>query len=282
MQLIKNFLKGIVAGIGGIAPGLSGSVLLVIMGLYEKTIQALGALFKTFKKSAAFLLPLVLGMGVGVLLFSKVVDYLLGAFETQTRFAFLGLVLGTIPLFYRQVRKKGFRSLYYFVMLIAGLTGLLLFGMNQTMFPQIVQPNFLQKMLLGVAVAGSSIVPGVDSAVILSSLGLYELYVQSLAALDFSVLLPAAVGLLLGGVLISALMNWLLKHTYTLTFSILFGLFISMIPNVLQDCYIIDSFWEGFSAVGFALAGCLLSYYLGDISGCNARLKRTFKKRKKP
>lgn len=30
-----NFLKGIIVGIGGIAPGLSGSVLLVILGLYQ-------------------------------------------------------------------------------------------------------------------------------------------------------------------------------------------------------------------------------------------------------
>ena len=32
-----NFKKGIIVGIGGIAPGLSGSVLLVIFGLYQKT-----------------------------------------------------------------------------------------------------------------------------------------------------------------------------------------------------------------------------------------------------
>ena len=45
---MKNFLKGIIVGIGGIAPGLSGSVLLVIFGLYQKTIDAIGTLFKKF------------------------------------------------------------------------------------------------------------------------------------------------------------------------------------------------------------------------------------------
>lgn len=35
-----TFLKGLIVGIGGIAPGLSGSVLLVIFGLYQKTINA--------------------------------------------------------------------------------------------------------------------------------------------------------------------------------------------------------------------------------------------------
>ena len=279
METIKHFLRGIIAGVGGIAPGLSGSVLLVIMGLYEKTINALGTLFKHFKKNVKFLLPVCLGMACGVLLFSKIVDFLLANFETPTRFAFLGLVLGTIPLFYRQVRKKGFRNRYYFVMLIAGLAGLMLFGMNRALFPQITDPNFFQKVFLGVAVAGSSIVPGVDSAVIMSSLGLYELYVSSIANLDMSVLLPALIGLILGAAAISAGMNFLLKKTYTLTFSIIFGLFISIIPNILQDCYKINNLWEGAVAIAFALAGCIVSYYLGDISANNARLKRLFKKK---
>lgn len=279
METIKHFLKGIIAGVGGIAPGLSGSVLLVIMGLYEKTINALGTLFKHFKKNVKFLLPVCLGMVCGVLLFSKVVDFLLATFETQTRFAFLGLVLGTIPLFYKQVRKKGFRNIYYFVMVIAGLAGLMLFGMNNALFPQITDPNFGQKVLLGVAVAGSSIVPGVDSAVIMSSLGLYDLYVSSIAHLDMAVLLPALIGLILGAAAISAIMNFLLKKAYTLTFSVIFGLFISIIPNILQDCYKINNFWEGAVAIAFALAGCLVSYYLGDISANNARLKRIFKKK---
>ena len=72
-----NFFKGIMVGIGGIAPGLSGSVLLVILGLYEKTINAIGTIFNDFKKNLKFLIPLFLGFGIGVIIFSKVVDYLL-------------------------------------------------------------------------------------------------------------------------------------------------------------------------------------------------------------
>ena len=176
-----NFLKGIIVGIGGIAPGLSGSVLLVILGLYQKTITAIGTLFKNFKQNIKFLIPLVLGFGVGVLLFSKVVDFLLANFEMYTRYAFLGLVIGTIPLFYKEVKKEGFDKKYYILMLIGAIVGFALFSFNKNLFPVITDPNLFQSVILGVAVAGSSIVPGVDSAVILSTLGLYELYVSSLA-----------------------------------------------------------------------------------------------------
>ena len=99
-----NFLKGIVAGIGGVAPGLSGSVLLIIMGLYQQTLDALGTLFRNFEKNIRFLLPVVAGMFLGVLLFSKVIDFFLNRYEMPTRFCFLGLILGTVPLIYREVK----------------------------------------------------------------------------------------------------------------------------------------------------------------------------------
>ena len=49
-----NFFKGIIVGIGGIAPGLSGSVLLVIFGLYESVINSIGTFFKNIRKNKEF------------------------------------------------------------------------------------------------------------------------------------------------------------------------------------------------------------------------------------
>ena len=139
-----NFLKGIIVGIGGIAPGLSGSVLLVIFGLYQRTVNAIGTLFKDLKKNLMFLVPLFLGFGVGILLFSKIVDYLLNNYEMYTRFAFLGLVLGTIPLFYKEVKKEGFKNKYYILVIIAAAFGFTLFYLNKNLFPAITNPNLFQ------------------------------------------------------------------------------------------------------------------------------------------
>lgn len=278
---MRNFLKGIIVGIGGIAPGLSGSVLLVILGLYQKTINAIGTIFKDFKKNVAFLFPLFLGFGVGVILFSKVVDFLLGNFEMYTRFAFLGLVLGTIPLFYKEVKKEGFNKKYYIVMLISALIGIALFSVNKDLFPVITNPNLLQSVLLGVAVAGSSIVPGVDSAVILSTLGLYELYVGSLADFNLSILIPAGVGLVIGVLVISFLMNKLLSKFYTITFSIIFGLFLSIIPNVLNSSCVLGFNVASVISIIIMIIGFAFSYYLGDVKNNTAKLKSFFGKVKK-
>lgn len=271
----KNFFKGIIVGIGGVAPGLSGSVLLVIFGLYQKTINAIGTIFKDFKKNVCFLIPLFLGFGVGVLLFSKVVNFLLNNFEAPTRFAFLGLILGTLPLFWKEVKKEGFNKKYYIAIVAGLIVGILLFYFNANLFPVVTEPNLFQSVILGVAVAGSSIVPGVDSAAILSSLGLYELYVESVAELNFAILIPAGVGLGLGVLVISFIVNKLIKHCYTLTFSIIFGLFLSIIPKVLNGSCI-----EGFNigSIFFVIFGFLFSLYFGDIQNNNEKIKNFFGK----
>ncbi len=274
---MKNFLKGIFVGMGGISPGLSGSVLLVIFGLYQKTINAISTIFKDFKNNLKFLIPLALGMGTGILLFSKLVDFLLANYEMQTRFLFLGLVIGTLPLFYREVKKEGFSKKYYIHIAVATLIGILLFTLNKNAFPQVTQPSLLQSVFLGVAVAGSSIVPGVDSAVILSTLGLYELYVSSVANLDFAILIPAGVGLGIGVLGISFIMNQLIKKCYTATFSIIFGLFIAIIPNVLNESCVLALNSTMAVSVVLAVIGFGISYYLGDIQGNNEKIKKLFK-----
>ena len=275
-----NFLKGIIVGIGGIAPGLSGSVLLVILGLYHKVINAIGTLFKNFKKNVIFLLPLCLGFGVGVIIFSKIVDFLLENFEMQTRFAFLGLVIGTIPLFYKEVKKEGFSKKYYIFMLVSLIFGFVIFGANRELFPKITNPNLLQSVFLGIAVAGSSIIPGVDSAVILSSLGLYELYVGSIADFNLSILIPAGVGLVLGVLVISFFMNKLISKFYTGTFSIIFGLFLSIIPNVLNESCVLGFNIQSVISIVIAILGFGVSYFLGDIKGNVKKIKMWYGKLK--
>ncbi len=255
---MKNLLKGIVIGLGAIAPGLSGSVLLVIFGLYQKTITAISSTVKsafrfiqklikreknlkqsqeaaTIWGNIRYLVPLVLGIGIGVIIFSKLIDYLLTAFEMQTRFAFLGFILGSIPLFYKEVKKEGFGKKYYIVIAAAFLGGTLLFNFNKDLFPEVTNPNVLQSVILGLAVAASYIVPGVDSAAILSALGLYNLWVSSLADLNLAVLIPAALGLIAGVLIVSFIINKLIAKCYTLTFSVIFGLFLSVVPSVMNE-----------------------------------------------
>lgn len=276
-----RFFKGIVVGLGGVAPGLSGSVLLIIFGLYQKTLDALGGILKNFKKNLMFLLPLVAGMFLGVLMFSKLIDYALSSHEMPTRFCFLGLILGTLPMVWREVRKEGFAKKYYLVILLAAAAGTWMFTVNADGFPQVTDPNLLQCILLGVAVAATAIVPGVDPAVFLTSLGFYEMYVGALARFDLSILAPMVIGLAGGAVAISAAMSLLFRRFYTASFSVIFGIFLSMIPNMLTPNCVLG--WNVVSVISVVLLvlGFLLSFYLGDFKGHNAKIRKIFTEKRK-
>ena len=267
---MDRFFKGIVVGLGGVAPGLSGSVLLIIFGLYQKTLDALGSLLKDFRKNLGFLLPLVAGMFLGVLLFSKAIDFFLNNYEMPTRFCFLGLILGTLPMVWQEVKKEGFSWKFYPVIALAALAGTWFFTVNPNAFPQVTDPTLLQKLLLGVAVAATAIIPGVDPAVFLSTLGLYEMYVSALADVDLSILIPMVGGLAVGAVAISFTMSLLFKRFYTASFSVIFGIFLSMIPNMLTENCVLG--WNGPSAVSIfvLILGFLVSWILGDLPGRKA------------
>lgn len=272
---MKNFFKGIIVGLGGIAPGLSGSVLLIIFGLYQKTLFALGNLLSDFKKHIRFLLPLLAGMGLGVLLFSKGLNFLLEHHEVPTRFAFLGLILGTVPMLFREVKKNGFSRKYYAVMALAAAFGVWMFLANPDGgLPQIENPNLMQSVVLGVAVVATAIVPGVDPAVLLSTLGLYEAYVRALATVDLQVLLPMLIGVAVGAVVISWLMTALFNRFYTLTFSVIFGIFLTMIPNMLTENCVLRFDLRSVISVLVMVLGFAVSWYLGDLENNRARLKK--------
>ncbi len=262
---MTRFLKGILVGLGAVAPGLSGSVLLVIFGLYHKTITAISNIFKDFKNNIRFLLPIAAGIGIGIILFSKLVDFLLLNYEMQTRFAFLGLILGSLPLFYREVRKEGFGRKYYIHIAAAFALGMVLFNLNRQLFPVVTEPTVWQCMVMGVAVAASYILPGVDSAAILSALGFYNLWVHSLAILDFSVLLPALAGAGVGVILVSILIDRLIRRWYTGTFSVIFGLFLSIIPAVFNESCVMGFNGKTYLSLAIAAVSFLASLIFSNL-----------------
>ncbi len=290
MIALKDFfltlIKGIVVGLGAITPGLSGSVLLVIFGLYQKALNAISTIFKNFKKNLIFLIPLALGIGSGMLLFSGIARYFLANFEMQTRFTFLGLVVGTLPLFIREVTKekkaegKKFPKRYILLILAATTAGLLMSYVGGVGFPEIESPNILQSVLLGLVVAASYIIPGVDSAVILNYFGMYNTWINMLhlgnLKIDGFILkqaLPTGVGLIIGVLLISSLINFLLKRYYTITFSVIFGLFISIIPKLLNESCVLG--FDGKTAVSLILMtiGFIFSFFLSDLENNLKKLK---------
>ena len=76
-SIIYRFICGIVMGIGGVLPGVSGGILAISLGVYEKMMLAIGNFFQGWKANIRYLLPLVIGGGIGILLTSNVLSLLI-------------------------------------------------------------------------------------------------------------------------------------------------------------------------------------------------------------
>ena len=100
MHYLVLILKGIAYGITHIVPGLGGGLILILMGIYEQFVDALGNFFvkrDRWKEYLSFLIPLGIGMVIGMIGLAKIITVVLGRYPAATMFFFMGLLIGTIP-----------------------------------------------------------------------------------------------------------------------------------------------------------------------------------------
>lgn len=161
MKFILDCLKGIAIGAGAILPGISSGVLCVSFGIYEKLLDSVLNFFKDIKSNIKFLLPIVIGSSIGIILFGNLLRILFSNFESQTKFCFIGIILGGIPSILKNANSKnGFKLHYLIYTLITLLFTLLLLYIeskmsssnftNNTTFLYLVLGGFI--MSIGVVV----------------------------------------------------------------------------------------------------------------------------------
>ncbi len=116
---IINAVKGVFIGIALVIPGLSGSMFAVVVGLYDRLLTAINGFKQDIKKHSAFLIPIVIGVGVGILASTKLVLWLCENYIFQSYSFFIGLVLGSVPLVYRKASAKPINASKLFVFIIS-------------------------------------------------------------------------------------------------------------------------------------------------------------------
>ena len=265
-DVLLNFFKSIVVGMGAVTPGLSGSILLVIFGLYHSVISSIANIFKSFKKNFVFLLPIILGIAVGVILFGKVVNFLLLNYEVKTRCTFLGLILGTIPSFYKiTLNNKKKSKKYLKIKVLSFLIGVIFVIFSRIKSIGISIGHIQKYIFLGIVLGITYITPGVDGASILSTLGLYELYISLIASLDLKALFFVLIIATISIYLFSKILNYLIiKHKYG-TYSVLFGFFCSTIPSIISKNCIEAILVKPVLLFCYIVFGVLISYNFGKI-----------------
>ena len=110
MEIIKLIGIGVILGVANVIPGVSGGTLAVVFNIYDRLIHVITLDIKKILKEWKFILPLIIGMGLGIILFSKLITFLFAEYPTQTNWFFIGIILGSIPMIYKRfdsaVKKK--------------------------------------------------------------------------------------------------------------------------------------------------------------------------------
>ena len=98
MDFIRLIVIGVILGVANVIPGVSGGTLAVVFNIYDRLINVITLNVKKILSEWKFILPLVVGMGLGIILFSKAITFLFENYPVQTNWFFIGIILGSIPM----------------------------------------------------------------------------------------------------------------------------------------------------------------------------------------
>ena len=164
MEFLKSICKGAVIGLANIIPGVSGGTMAVSMGIYDRLIHCITHLFKEFKKSVGFLIPIVIGAGVALIASSFGLEYLFGHYPIPTNLLFVGLILGGLPAVWKKVKGNRIRTGHILAFLIFFWLVVALAAIGEREGAQVdLQFSFLNVLLLflvGVIASATMVLPG--------------------------------------------------------------------------------------------------------------------------
>lgn len=221
---LLRLLKGVAIGIGAILPGLSGGVLAVIFGIYEPMMAFLANLKRDFMKRALWFLPVAIGGGLGVLLFSFFVMKAFGRYEALFTALFIGFVVGTIPSMWRTAGRFG-RSHKGWISLAISAVGIYLLMTVLTGGSQwVVTPNLPVWFASGATVSLGMIVPGLSPSNFLMYFGLYEPMAAEISGLNVGVILALVAGAILVILLLAKPFKYLFEHYHEVMYHLILGL----------------------------------------------------------
>ena len=256
------------SGAGAILPGISSGVLCVIFGIYETLLNCTLNFFKNIKYNFKLLFPIGLGTLVGIILLGNILKYVFYAYPVQTKFMFIGLIIGSVPeLFKKANSKKGFKLSYLIYFILSFSVGVLLVLLEKKLnFSEnnISQFSFAYLLISGFFMSAGVIIPGVSSTLILILMGVYDAYLLSVSSLYIPFLLPLGIGLIIGSFVCMKLIKFLLDNYYSQTFYCIIGFTLGSIFVLYPGISCLNDAILG--ALGLLLGLSIIMLPLGDNS----------------
>ncbi|YCH22893.1 DUF368 domain-containing protein [Pseudomonas sp. D1-3] len=233
------YTKGMAMGAVDVVPGFSGGTVALITGIYDKLLASLAAIPQALMLllrgrvvaawqacNATFLLVVMLGILSSILTLARVISYLMHEHPIPLWAFFFGLVLVSVYLVGREVTAWRTNRMASFAVGLAFALWITLAA------PMQLAADPLTLFLAGAIAISAMILPGISGSFILVLLGLYPVVLGAIKNLDVAVLAVFCAGCMLGLLVFSKALSWLLAHVRDLTMAFLAGLMLGSLVKV--------------------------------------------------
>ena len=232
------FLRGAAIGSANVIPGVSGGTIALITGVFERLINALKSFdlssikmllkgdFRGFSRHVdlIFLVSLFCGIGVAIISFARILDFMFRDYPVYCWAFFLGLVFASIFFVGKTIERWHPGSILLFI------AGTVVAVYVSVAAPGTENDSFWYLMLCGVVAICCMLLPGLSGSFVLILMGNYHLVmVDAVNNLRFDVLIPIAVGVVAGLIAFSHVLSWLLKRFHDSTIATLTGFILGSI-----------------------------------------------------
>lgn len=229
---IANFLKGFAMGVANVIPGVSGGTIALLTGIFERLINALKSFdveavrlllkfkFKEFAQHVdfGFLVAVFLGVGVSIISVAKLLEFLFQLYPVYVWSFFFGLILVSVWFVGKSIGKIDVPAAVSFVIGAAVAFGL------SVMNPATENTAFWYLIICGAVAICSMILPGLSGSFVLILMGNYQLImIYAVSHFDMKIIVPVAVGVVVGLLAFSHFLSWLLSRYARQTMAVLTG-----------------------------------------------------------
>lgn len=279
IEYVKAFITGVAFGIANVIPGVSGGTMLVIFGLFDRLMDAISGI-KAIFRNIPFLLSFGLGAGGGIIMSAFVISSLFENFGVQTNMFFIGLILGSVPLIIKigtEEHKVRPACIFPFIIAFALVIGLAVLEQMDIFHiaPDVVDSfsvaASVKLFLCAVLAAMTMIIPGVSGSFVMMLLGVYETIINSIKTLNFFVIIPFAIGAVIGIIGGAKLISTLIKKQKLMVYSAILGLVIGSVYAILPSGFGFNiQTGYGFVCLLFGVLTAVLIDKLGRVDGKGA------------
>ncbi len=254
IPIVSTALKGLAVGSAMLIPGVSGGTTAIILGIYDKLIHAVSNLFKEIKKSVLFLTVFCAGAGIGIVLVSRVMLMALEKWPLPVMFFFLGAIIGSVPMLYRQSRVSRFHPGYILCALFGVAIVVSLGFLPKPEASLSLSPVMHMVMLFvtGMIIAIGLVLPGISTSHMLLVLGMYQTTLAAIKGVNLPYLVPLALGAFAGILLTTKAIEYALTKHAGVSYFVIIGFVVGSVLNV----------FPGYP-VGYQIPLCLVTLAAG-------------------